>query len=182
MNETYVDIPNTDGAYSVSNLGKVRSNGFGRSRNRRPRTMSPGLTGSGYRSVIFSINGAKTWRMVHRLVASAFVPNADQKEQVNHINGVKTDNRAENLEWVTPAENTRHSIRTGLARSQHGEGNRMAKLTAKEASQIMGLRGSGMPQRKIAAMFGVSSKTVSKIQCGNGWVSSLKDAATKEAV
>ena len=56
--------------------------------------------------------------MTHRLVALTFIPNLEKKEQVNHKNGIKTDNRIENLEWCTNLENMRHSIKTGLRNTE----------------------------------------------------------------
>jgi HNH endonuclease. len=65
----------------------------------------------GYRIVALYRNGKATMKYVHRLVAEAFIPNPDNKPQVNHLNGDITDNRAENLEWVTGSENQLHSYK-----------------------------------------------------------------------
>jgi hypothetical protein len=106
--------------YEVSSLGNVRSvdrivNG---SVVEGVRIVNREMTTTGYYRVNISDgNGKRKKLRVHRLVASAFVQNPDGLPQVNHINGNKLDNRADNLEWVTAKQNTRHSIRSGLQRT-----------------------------------------------------------------
>ena len=72
----------------------------------------------GYLRVDVSIDGKRKVIFPHRAVAETFIPNVLKKEQVNHINGIKTDNRLENLEWVTPKENICHAVRIGLINSK----------------------------------------------------------------
>lgn len=67
-----------------------------------------------YKLVFLNVNKVQKWFWVHRLVAQAFIPNPENKLQVNHINWIKDDNRIENLEWVTPSENMKHAYSTGL--------------------------------------------------------------------
>ena len=66
-----------------------------------------------YRGYIYIKTGRKGY-LAHRLVATAFIPNPERKPQINHKNGIKTDNRVENLEWVTNSENQLHAVKTGL--------------------------------------------------------------------
>ena len=93
--ETFIKIENYNN-YSISNLGNVRNDKTG-------RILKPYIKPSGYKQVQL---GRKTIpQYIHRLVAIAFIPNIENKPQVNHINGNKGDNRIENLEWVTASEN-----------------------------------------------------------------------------
>lgn len=101
MKEKWKPIEWTNGAYDVSNLGNVRSNNY--KRTGKPNLLK--VTENADYSVV-SIKG-KTYA-VHRLVAEAFVPNPEGKEQVNHKNLNHHDNRASNLEWVTKFENIAH--------------------------------------------------------------------------
>lgn len=95
--------------YEVSDSGEVRN-------IKTKRVLSQQVNNRGYKKVFLSDNGKQNGVLVHRLVATAFVVNDDPKNktQVNHINEDKTDNRAVNLEWVTPSENINHG--TGIAR------------------------------------------------------------------
>ena len=71
--------------------------------------------GRGYLSIqLYDKKGGNKRRLIHRLVAEAYLPNPENKEQVNHINGIKSDNCLLNLEWNTSSENNKHAFRTGL--------------------------------------------------------------------
>ena len=75
----------------------------------------------GYYSISLKNDHNRIIFLIHRLVALAFIPNIENKPCVNHINGIKTDNRAENLEWCTYSENSRHAFSTGLQPSRYGQ-------------------------------------------------------------
>ena len=98
------DIPGYEGLYAVTTTGEVFSYPKG---NKKPRWLKSYITSYGYSGLSLT---AKQ-KLVHRLVAIAFIPNPDNKPQINHINGIKTDNHVSNLEWVTNSENVLHSFR-----------------------------------------------------------------------
>ena len=97
-------IPGYSGKYRVTEDGKVWS-------SISCKFLKPHIHRQGYERVRLYTNGyVFRWHLVHRLVAEAYV-GGDQKLQVNHINGIKSDNRADNLEWVTASENIAHSFK-----------------------------------------------------------------------
>jgi hypothetical protein len=115
MREAWVDIQGFEGYYQVSNLGQIRSldrtvvTSNGRMVSYKGQIVAPQKHLGGYRKVTLAIAGHDKQVTVHRLVATHFVANPENKSEVNHINGIKSDNRADNLEWCTPSENQSHS-------------------------------------------------------------------------
>lgn len=122
----------------------------------------------GYMVIGVTINGRKTTVSVHRLVAMEYCDGYSAGMQVNHKNGIKHDNRYENLEWVTPTQNMKHAFSAGLANSS-GERNTMAKLDNKKVAQIRAMAKAGDSTSKISSMFGVHSATIRNVVTGKTW-------------
>ena len=99
-------IDNIETNYSVSENGIVRNDNTNKILSQRIQ--------QGYCHVGLTINGKAKSCRVHRLVAQAFIPNPENKPYVNHIDGIRSNNNVENLEWCTPKENTQHAVKTGL--------------------------------------------------------------------
>lgn len=98
--EIWKDIPGYEGLYRISNLGNVKSLKFG-----KERILRPGKDNHNYLIVVLCKDGKHKTRLIHRLVAFAFIPKVEGKEFVDHINGIRDDNRIENLRWCTHREN-----------------------------------------------------------------------------
>lgn len=92
--------------YSVSENGEVRNDITNKLLSQRVQ--------QGYKHVGLMVSGKAKSCRVHRLVATAFIPNPENKPYVNHIDGIRSNNNIDNLEWCTPKENTQHAVRTGL--------------------------------------------------------------------
>ena len=135
--EIWKDIIGYEGLYQISNFGQLKSlsrksNGeFGKIRK-------PENNGRGYLSISLSKNSKSKHFYIHRLVAKAFISNPQDKPEVNHKQGIKFDNIAIGLEWVTKKENIEHAVKIGLYKigNREGENNNNAKLTDVKAKKI----------------------------------------------
>lgn len=109
---------------------------------------------------------------LHRIIAETFIPNNDSLEQVNHINGIKTDNRVDNLEWCTRSDNLKHAFANGLERPMCGENNPIHKLTKDEVHYIRQVYKKNDREYGFAALarkFGVDRTTVSDAAQNISW-------------
>ena len=121
MQEIWKDIVGYEGLYQVSNIGRVKS-------IKRDKILKEQLNERGYLRVSLSKNGKhKTWR-VHRLVMITFIGYVEGKDQVNHIDGDKTNNRLDNLEYVTPKENTNRAWKKGIAKYTDERKEKLRKI------------------------------------------------------
>jgi hypothetical protein len=131
--EIWKAIINYEGLYEVSNWGRVKSLNY--NHTGKEGILKPGATTDGYLFVALCKNGERTTKRVSRLVAEAFIPNPENKATVDHINQIRDDNRAENLQWLTQQEQVIKSYDQGRVYSEKQK-LAVAKAT-KEANQII---------------------------------------------
>lgn len=157
MNETWLKI-NGYSRYEVSNSGFIRS------------VINKNITiyiENGYKRIsILNDEGIHKKEYIHRLVAVSFISNPDNKPMVNHINGIKTDNRIENIEWCTAKENVNHAINNGL-RFRYGGHLFQNKLTEKDILEIRSK--TGISRKELAIKYGVCEKTIYRVMSNRTW-------------
>lgn len=171
--EIWKDIEGYEGFYQISNLGRTRSvDRIDSSGNRRKgRIRKPHFTKFGYALVNLCKEGKVKHFLVHRLVAIAFIPNSENKEQVNHIDGNKKNNRLDNLEWATRSENVLHALDTGLLNTR-GVLNNKSKVNEIQVRKIRMLRETDPKKytyKVLGKMFGISSVMAGDIVKRNHW-------------
>ena len=169
--EIWKDILGYEGLYQVSNMGRVRGLPRSHGRTKKPLIKSQRVKKDGYLRVTLCKENIKTTITTHRVVASAFIENIENKKQVNHIDGDKKNNKAENLEWATSFENMSHAWEYGLLPKQigvKGEECSLAKLKNKEAIEIINNKGK-ISQNDLAKKYDVAVSTISRIQNGVRW-------------
>jgi hypothetical protein len=151
--------------HEASNIGRIRPENVVGYLPQRPRRTA--FNRFGYEYVVLSKNGRQRRSLVHVLVAAAFLGPKPRGFQVNHINGVKADNRLGNLEYVTPKGNKQHAVMLGLTAA--GERNGNARLTAEQVARIREATPRLMSAKSLAETFGVSKSTIDRIRQGVAW-------------
>lgn len=164
-NEIWKKVIGYESDYEISNKGRLRS-----FKRRNPYIRKIGAHSNGYPFYKLCKDGIKTQFSIHRLVAIHFIPNPENKPQINHKNGIRSDFRIENLEWVTQNENMQHAHDTGLYPDyiNKGEHNGQSKLTEDKVKRIIKL----LPIKRnceLAFHFGVHPSTISGIRLNTIW-------------
>jgi len=163
--EIWKDVVGYEEYYMISSYGKVWS-------KRTNKEIKTTLGKTGYYVFSTRLEGRKSKAIclkVHRLVATAFIENTENKPYVNHKDGIKTNNYADNLEWCTAKENSIHSIEVGLF-NPYGEDNNISKLKDKDVIEIVNLMKEGkLKQTEIAKEYKVDKGTIRDIKFGKTW-------------
>jgi len=168
-------IPSLNGKYSASSHGNIKSNNrrvkdtLGRNQTKFGVVLLPRKNRGGYLYVTVTPEGRpRKTRTVHSLVGEAFGIKVNGLV-CNHKDGNKTNNRIENLEWVTCKENIVHSWNTGMSKPTTGGRNGSSKMDGDKVRKIRELYRSGLTQKTIGDMFGMSQTGIGKIVRGELW-------------
>ena len=162
--EIWKDIIGFEGLYQISNFGRIKT--LANSKKKKSKDRKFTFDKDGYKIILLSRHGKKFRFLIHRLVLSTFVGKSNL--QCNHKNGIKFDNRLENLEWVTASENRLHAFKTGLQKALRGEKCKTSKLKEKDVLWIR--ENDGLIRRKIMAeKFNINVKTISDIIIRKNW-------------
>lgn len=179
--EEWRDVEGYEQFYQASNMGRIKSKRSdreyplgGKHKTIRVREYpeiikKQYLTPQGYLSVCLSDKVKATRFQVHRIIGLMFVLNPEKKPFINHEKGIRTDNRATELRWVTKIENEQHAWKVLKRRAVRGEENGKSKLTAEQVKNIRAEYFCGISPKKIAEKFGISDRYVVDIGAMKVW-------------
>lgn len=174
MDQHWKPIKGYEGIYMVLNIGQVKSldriDSIGRLK--KGLILSDVDNGNGYRIVNLKFNGKQKMYTVHRLVAEAFIPNPMNLPQVNHIDGDKSNNKLENLEWCDKSHNMKHAYKIGLIKALDGEKSPHHKLKKSDVEYCKSNYKKYDPKYGFAALarfLGVSDTTIKHAVYGTNW-------------
>lgn len=178
-NEIWLPVQGFEYFYHVSNFGRIKAlerkeifpcmfNGT-KIGIRKERIMAPRVHTGGYHRVSLGFGNRKDY-YIHRIVASAFIPNPGNLPMINHKNGIKNDNRVDNLEWCTAKQNINHAIDTGLLDRYRNRGvkNGSAILDELQATVILSCKGHLRP-KQVASYFNVHRSVIDAIYSRKSW-------------
>lgn len=178
MNEIWKDIKGYEGIYQVSTFGRVKSlartipvktrwNSYC-DRKLSEKILKPVDNGHGYLFVTLVIDGDVTQKYIHRLVAETFIQNPNDLSEVNHKDGDKGNNNVDNLEWVTPSYNMKHSYDIGLHKPLTRPLNN-CKLSSEMVNEIRLRNQNGESQAKLSRELNIPPSTIQAVCSGTTW-------------
>ena len=180
QNEIWKDIPGYAGLYQISNAGRIRA--YSKMRGPvllRPKILKSRVNKHGYlQKTLVNENGRKTWD-IHRLVALTFIPNPENKPCIDHINTNRTDNRVENLRWVTysenalnPITNAKHRNRIGPMAGKYGELHPCSKSVSQftKDGTFIGSFGSVAEAQRKTGVFNIWRCTSGRRKFAGGFI------------
>lgn len=175
--EEWRPLPTYETLYEISSYGRVKGLTGTRHRN-RPHILTQRLSVGGYPTVVLVKNTMTKTPVVHRFVMLAFRGPRPKGSHINHVDGIKTNNRLDNLEYCSPKENAQHAMKLRLRprvpyvppeHRARGSRNHFSKLTECQVREIKALLKLGLSNPAIAERYGVVSSTIRFIQTGETW-------------